>query len=229
MRIVLLGPPASGKGTQGRKLAVSLGLAYLSTGAVLREHLEEKTPLGEAARPILARGEFLPDDLMEPIIAGWLAKNDSTGWVLDGYPRSVPQAEFLDQWLAKNHSTLDAAIALEVPLPELLKRIRGRVECADCRWTGQHSDLAENERCPKCGELAAPRADDDEENFRNRHAEFIRLTLPVVERYAAVGKLIPVSAIPPQEQVAATILREQGARRSSHPGHGITWSLEFKI
>ena len=91
LRIVLLGPPASGKGTQGRRLAATLGLGYLSTGALLREQVENKTPLGNLAEPILARGEYLPDDLMCRILGDWLERQ-SGGWVLDGFPRSLPQA-----------------------------------------------------------------------------------------------------------------------------------------
>ena len=132
----MLGPPASGKGTQGRRLADSLGLAYLSTGALLREEMERGSVLGEKARPILARGGYLPDELMFPILAEWL-EGRLGGWVLDGFPRSVPQAAFLDEWLARHGLKLDAAIALEVPIEELVERIRNRVECPECRWTGQ--------------------------------------------------------------------------------------------
>lgn len=209
MRIVLLGPPASGKGTQGRRLAASLGLGYLSTGALLRENAENGTELGRAAAPILARGGYLPDELMCHILAEWLATNDSgSGWVLDGFPRSVPQAQFLDDWLAQRGAALNAAIALEVPFDELLGRMRNRVECQVCRWSGQKDQLSVEGGCPKCGNPAAPRADDDEENFRSRHSEFHQLTLPVIDRYRAAGKLIPIPATPPMDEVAADIVSE---------------------
>jgi adenylate kinase len=211
MRIVLLGPPASGKGTQGRRLASSLGLAYLSTGALLRENVENGTGLGLAAKPILDRGEYLPDGLICPILADWLATNDSgKGWVLDGFPRSVPQAEFLERWLAENGAELDAAVALEVPFDELLGRIRDRVECPDCRWSGQRKELSEDGRCPKCGGSAAPRMDDSEANFRNRHAEFLSLTVPAIDFYRERGNLVPVPATAPKDETAATILSSLG-------------------
>ncbi len=214
MRIVLLGPPASGKGTQGRKLSASLGLGYLSTGALLRENIEEGTPLGLSAAPILARGGYLPDDLMCPILADWLIKNDSgKGWVLDGFPRSMPQADFLDRCLSENGASLDAAIALEAPFDELLRRICDRVECLTCRWSGQRSELSKGNICPKCVSPAAPRDDDREENFRNRHVEFINLTIPVIDFYRSSGRLISIPATGTKDKTAAAILS----------------SLEFKI
>jgi adenylate kinase len=209
MRIVLLGPPASGKGTQGCRLSASLGLAYLSTGALLRENVADRTPLGLEAKPILARGEYLPDDLMCPILADWLEKHDSgPGWVLDGFPRSMPQADFLDSWLSEKGVRLDAAVALEAPFDELLRRTRERVECPGCRWSGQRPELSEGDLCPKCGDPAAPRDDDREENFRSRYAEFTDLTVPVIDFYRATGRLIPVPATGTMDETATTILRE---------------------
>jgi adenylate kinase family enzyme len=123
MRVVLLGPPASGKGTQGRRLADSLGLAYLSTGALLRSEVAAASDLGKRAEPFLARGEFLPDELMCPILGDWLAKQ-THGWVLDGFPRSLPQAVFLDEWLAQRSLAVDVAVSLEVPFSELLARMK---------------------------------------------------------------------------------------------------------
>jgi len=204
-RVVVLGPPASGKGTQGRRLAAELGLGYLSTGALLREHVENRTGLGLKAEPILARGEYLPDDLMCPILADWLEKQTG-GWVLDGFPRSMPQAEFLDDWLARRGMKLDAAIGLEVPYDILLERIRDRVECPACRWTGQQHQLLGAAACPKCGLPAGPREDDDERNFRNRHEEFVRLTHPVIAHYRKQGIFHACDATAPQDIVASNIL-----------------------
>jgi adenylate kinase len=204
-RIVLLGPPASGKGTQGRRLAESLGLGYLSTGALLREHVEAGTDLGKQAEPILARGGYLPDGLMCPIIVDWLACQ-SGGWVLDGFPRSLPQAVFLNDWLAGRDMKIDAAVSLEVPLSDLIARIHDRVECPECRWSGQARQLAADDNCPVCITPASRRADDSEENFRSRHAEFVRLTQPVIDYYRRLGLLSPCDATAPQDEVAARLL-----------------------
>jgi adenylate kinase len=147
MRLVLLGPPASGKGTQGRRLAKRYGLDYLSTGALLREAVENRTQLGLAAEPILARGRYLPDNLMSPILGEWLDRHDSgSGWVLDGFPRTLDQAEYLEKWLGDHGAKLDVAISLEAPLDELVSRTLDRVECPDCRWTGQRSDLSDQRK-----------------------------------------------------------------------------------
>lgn len=202
---MLLGPPASGKGTHGRRLAASLGLGYLSTGALLREHVENGTELGKQAKPILARGEYLPDSLMCPILANWLS-HQCDGWVLDGFPRSLPQAVFLDEWLFRRALKVDVAISLEVPLSELLTRIRDRVECPECRWSGQAQQLIDSGNCPSCGAPAGPRADDSEENFRSRHAKFVSLVHPVIDYYRLSGTLSPCDATAPQDEVASKLL-----------------------
>jgi len=204
IRLVLLGPPASGKGTQGRRLASGLGLAYLSTGALLREHVEAGSPLGELARPVLARGEYLPDDLMCRILGEWLAAH-AGGWVLDGFPRSLHQALFLDDWLEERSMSLNAAVSLEAPLDELLNRIRRRVECPECRWSGQNVQAPGN-ACPDCANLVVPRADDHEENFLKRHAEFSRLTRPVIGHYHSRGLLFSCQATASEDEVARTLL-----------------------
>lgn len=206
LRVVLLGPPASGKGTQGRRLAAALGLGYLGTGALLREQMENGTDLGKLAEPILARGGYLPDDLMCPILADWLARQDG-GWVLDGFPRSLPQALFLDDWLVQRELKIDVAISLEVPVSVLVSRIQDRVECPSCRWTGQKAQRETGGGCPSCGRTAGPRADDSEENFRSRHAEFVNLTQPVIDHYREAGLLSACDATAPQDEVAARLLQ----------------------
>lgn len=186
-RLVLLGPPASGKGTLGRRLAERLGLAYVSTGALLRSAVEDDSLLGREAAPILARHGYLPDALMCPIMGDWLGRQ-AGGWVLDGFPRSLAQAQYLADWLRGHCQSLDGAILLEVPESELLLRIRNRVECPRCRWTGRQDQSADG-LCPRCGAAAGPRADDTEAGFRARLEEYHEHTLPVVDRYRAAGLL----------------------------------------
>jgi adenylate kinase len=204
-RLVILGPPAAGKGTQGRRLAEDLGLAYLGTGALLRSAVEQGTELGNKAAPILERGEYLPDELMCSIMAEWLRTQEG-GWVLDGFPRSVAQADFLAAWLAERDLTLDAAILLEVPVDELLVRIGNRLECPECRWSGRKQDLNGAGRCPECGGVAVPRADDTPANFRSRLAEYEENTLPLVSRYEQEGRLHRFDATRGPDEVAKRLL-----------------------
>ncbi len=212
---VLLGPPASGKGTQGRRLAEDLGLAYLSTGALLRSAVEDASPLGRQAEPILARGEYLPDELMNPIMGEWLDKQQG-GWVLDGYPRSASQAAFLADWLKERKQKLDAAILLEVPVDELLVRIGNRLECPECRWTGRRQELNGAGRCPECGGVAGPRTDDTPANFRSRLAEFEEHTQPVIADYDREGVLRRFDATQSPDEVEKRLLELV----SSLKGHG---------
>ena len=205
IRVVLLGPPASGKGTQGRRVAEAFDLAFLSTGALLREHVENRTPLGREAKPILDRGEYLPDGLMCDVIAEWLERR-SGGWVLDGFPRSLAQAEFLHRWLDGDGGSRHDAVFLDVPISELLNRIKSRVECPDCRWSGQRSQLDHDGRCPECGGPASGRDDDEEENFRSRYRQFEEFTLPAVDYYRNLGGLVAVDATRAKDVVTREII-----------------------
>lgn len=203
-RLVLIGPPASGKGTQGRRLSERLGLPYLSTGALLREHVEQQSAVGRLAKPILDRGGYLPDELMCQMVGEWLERADN-GWVLDGFPRSVPQAEFLDQRLQQDGASVAAAISLEAPFEVLRGRIHGRVECPECRWSGQESD-ASNQVCPQCGAAVEARADDSVENFTSRHDAYCRSTLPLVGYYRDRGVLYSCDATASRDQVTSQLL-----------------------
>lgn len=173
--LVFLGPPASGKGTQGRRLADEIGLAYLSTGALLRRALRDDTDLGKLARPFLDRGEYVPDDIMIPMVLEWIG-DQPNGWLLDGFPRTVPQAEALDEAL----DTRPEAIVLHVPDDELRRRVACRLECEECHRVAREG---EGTHCPKCNGKLAPRADDASANFENRLAEYRRLVIPAVTYY----------------------------------------------
>lgn len=202
MRSVLLGPPASGKGTQGRVLADSLGLAYLSTGALLRDSIAGGSPLGLKAAPILALGGYLPDGLMLPILAAWLAARPAgEGWVLDGFPRSVPQFEFLES----SPTPPDLAFHLDGSGACLVERVMRRIECSACRWSGD-GRMLKVPSCPVCGSDIAPRPDDTVSNFQKRFEQFSRSVLPVIDRYRALGRLSCVSALQPAEEISTRLL-----------------------
>ena len=201
LNLVLLGPPASGKGTQGRRLAERFELAYLSTGALLREAVASGTAEGREVAPILERGGYVPDELMGAILAPWLDAHRD-GWVLDGYPRTLRQDDSLRDWLSSHDEGIEAAISLEVPKQELVARIQDRVECLECRWTGPRRALNGAGRCPECGGIANSRADDTLENFLSRYAEFETHTVPVIERYREAGRLAACDATAPVDEVS---------------------------
>lgn len=200
----MIGPPASGKGTQARRLARQLGLRYLSTGALLREHVENGTAIGESARPILKQGGYLPDECMCEMVAEWL-EHEQSGWILDGFPRSLAQSEFLDQWLAEHRQKLDAAILLEAPLDVLKGRIQDRVECPDCRWSGGTEELSAG-KCPECGAASESREDDTMENFLSRHEAYVRSALPLAECYRQRSLLCTCDASGPRDEVTEKLL-----------------------
>lgn len=205
LRGVILGPPASGKGTQGRILAETLGLNYLGTGALLRAQIEQGSELGKLAQPLLARGSYLPDDLMSPLVKDWLTRQ-AGGWLLDGFPRSLPQALFLADCMTRQGHSLDLAISLEVPFSELITRMEGRLECGECRWTGQYHHRSQDSNCPQCGGTIGRRADDDEENFQSRHAAFMEITQPVLHYYRQRGLLVGCDATAPLAEVTTRLL-----------------------
>lgn len=204
-RFILIGPPACGKGTQGRRLAKALGLEYLSTGALLREHMVRESEIGNLAKPILDRGGYLPDALMCGIIEEWL-DSASEGWVLDGFPRSVPQAEFLEGILGRMGRPLTAAIAFEAPFEVLKTRIWQRVECPDCRWSGGAQEAHAN-ACPECGAVVEVRADDDLDNFTSRYEAYCQSALPLVDAYRQKKLLCSCDATRSRDEVTAELMQ----------------------
>lgn len=197
--IVLLGPPASGKGTQGRMLAEHCELAYLSTGKQLRRELKAGSALGQRAEPFLAAGQFVPDDLALTLALDWI-KGVEGGWVLDGFPRTLPQAENLDAFLGPQSDDL-RALLLEVPASELERRVADRRECSVCPWTGTRAQAEASGHCPSCGGDLVQRQDDHLVNFRMRLKAFDDLTSPVAHYYDSTSRLQRVMGTGPPEEV----------------------------
>lgn len=206
LKLVVIGPPASGKGTQARRIARELDLDYLSTGALLREHMAAGNEIGRLATPILARGGYLPDDCMCTMVAGWL-EQAGPSWILDGFPRSPGQAEFLSRWLQRRGSGLSAALALEAPREVLEQRISDRVECPACRWSGGAGELLDR-ACPECGEAPEARADDTLDNFRSRHCAYLASAKPLIESYEARGELCACDATGSRDEVTRNLLQQ---------------------
>ncbi len=219
MDIVLIGAPGSGKGTQAKQLAARLGVPQVSTGDLFREHMGRETPLGREARAYVAAGRLVPDAVTVGMVEARLAEPDAAaGSILDGFPRTVPQAEALDRMLAARGRRVDRAIVLEVPEEELLRRLSGRRLCRTC---GRPYHVVSSPprvpgRCDVDGGELYQREDDTEEKVRRRLADYREQTGPVIEHYARVGAVRVVDGVGPieavQQRLLAAVERNGGGR-----------------
>jgi adenylate kinase len=196
MRLILLGPPGAGKGTQAQRLVTKYGIVQLSTGDMLRAAVAAGTPVGMRAKEIMARGDLVPDDVVVAIIADRIGQPDARrGFVLDGFPRTVPQAEALDQLLTERGMELDAVIELKVNESILLRRIENRVAEMTAR-----------------GEKV--RADDNPEALKKRLEAYRIQTEPLSAYYAKTGQLRTVDGMAAIDEVTAQIDRVLGASKT---------------
>jgi adenylate kinase len=194
-RIVLLGPPASGKGKQAELIQKNFGLPATSTGAILRREAKLGTELGLAAQKIIAQGGLAPDELIMRVVTRWLARTNSA-FVFDGFPRTLAQAEQFEELLAKRGSPLELAIFLDATEETIRARMRRRLTCSNCGKVitlGRHVPLA-TDPCPNCGGQLEARADDTDNVLLHRMKEYREKTLPVTDFYRRRGILARVDA-----------------------------------
>lgn len=193
MNVVLLGPPGAGKGTQAKMLADGLHVPQLSTGDMLREAIAAKSPVGLRAQQIMADGDLVPDDVVIGIVDERLDKDDTAdGAVFDGFPRTVAQAEALDELLSRRGRELRAAVEIRLADEELVGRIAGRFTCADCGegYHDSHKVPTTAGQCDACGSTNfSRRPDDNAETVRNRLQVYHAETAPLVDWYAARDRL----------------------------------------
>lgn len=201
MLIILLGPPAAGKGTQAAKLAKHLNISHISTGDILRQSIRDKTPLGKIALLYINKGELVPDGIITAAVKERLSQKDcSRGALLDGFPRTLPQAEGLDAFAPPY-----AAIDIDVDKDILLKRVTGRRVCAKC-GKNFHADSFKGISCD-CGGSLYTREDDTEEVFKTRLDNYQRLTAPLKQYYRNQGKLKTVDGEGTQDEVFDRIIK----------------------
>lgn len=187
MKLIFLGPPGAGKGTQAVKIAQRFQIAHISTGDMLRAEIREGTKLGMEAKGLIDRGELVPDDVILGMVKNRIQKEDcKNGFLFDGFPRTIAQAEALE-----NISAIDYVINIEVPVETLIRRISGRRMCADC-GAGYHVSTYAEENC-KCGAPLYQRDDDKEETVRNRLVVYERSTKPLIDYYTGKGLLHTVN------------------------------------
>ncbi len=207
MKIIFIGPPGSGKGTQAKRLASRFEIPHISTGDMLREAVADGTPLGQQAAPIMAAGALVPDDLMIGIINDRMAKSDAAkGFILDGFPRTLVQAEKLDSMLLSASGNGDdplRVLQLLVPDDAIVRRIALRRTCAQCGaiYHLENNPPANDSICDRCGAEVIARPDDTEEAVRKRLESFHRQTMPVATYYKAKSILREVDGVGPLDVV----------------------------
>ena len=203
MKIVLLGAPGAGKGTQAKRLAEKYNIPHISTGDIFRANIKNSTPIGIIAKSYIDKGELVPDEVTVEIVKQRLQEEDcKNGYLLDGFPRNTFQAEELDKF-----SNVEKVVDINVDLNKLLKRITGRRVCSKCGESYHVTLLNGSTTCSRCGGELIQRQDDNEETVLSRLNVYKKQTAPLIEYYEKAGKLLTVDGDKAIDEVFTAIVR----------------------
>ena len=213
LRTILLGPPGAGKGTQAVKIVEKYGIPHISTGDIFRENIKKGTELGKKAQEYMNKGELVPDDLVIAIATARLLEDDcKNGFLLDGFPRTVYQAEKLDEFLEAHNSKIDKVVDISVGKEELMIRLTGRRVCKKCGASYHIVNITPKKEgvCDICGGPLIQRDDDNAETAANRIEVYEEQTRPLVDYYKKAGNLVLIDGTTGLENVFADIVRALG-------------------
>jgi adenylate kinase len=215
MDVILFGPPGAGKGTQAKLLVERLGVPQISTGDMMRAERASGSDLGRQFDDYMSKGLLVPDELVLALFRQRLAQPDAhAGSILDGFPRTLPQARALDAMFAELGRKVDRVVALEVPEEAVVERISGRRVCLACGQTYhvRYSPPPPSGRCGACGaDKVVQRGDDTEEKVRTRYREYQESTLPILEHYAPTGVVKRVDGVGAMDEVTARVIDAIGS------------------
>lgn len=210
MKIVMLGAPGAGKGTQAKMISEKYGIPHISTGDILRANIKDNTELGQKAKEYMDKGLLVPDELVVDLVVDRLSKDDAKkGYILDGFPRTIPQAEALTEALAKIGEKLDYAIDVDVPDENIVKRMSGRRACVGCGGTYHivYNPTKVEGVCDACGGELILRDDDKPETVQQRLSVYHEQTQPLINYYTKEGILKEVDGTVALDEVFAAIVK----------------------
>ncbi len=214
MKIIMLGAPGAGKGTQAKQIADTYGIPHISTGDIFRANLKAGTELGKKAQVYMDAGQLVPDDLTCDLVVDRISQEDcANGFILDGFPRTIPQADCLTKALDERGEHMDFAIDVNVPDEDIIERMSGRRVCVNCGASYHIVMIPPKEEgiCDRCGSEIVLRSDDEPETVKNRLAVYHEQTQPLIAYYTEQGILHTVDGTQPMEDVFAEIQSILGA------------------
>lgn len=213
MRIILLGAPGAGKGTQAKIISEKLNIPHISTGDIFRANIKGNTPLGQKVKEYMDKGELVPDELTVEIVKDRLGNADcSNGFILDGFPRTIPQAEYLDKVLVQMDIKLDMALLIDVKDEDIIQRMSGRRVCTNCGATYNvvFNPTKVEGICDVCKSPVIQRADDAAETVLNRLETYHKQTQPLINYYEKAGKLKVAEGAGEVDETSARVMKVLG-------------------